>query len=56
MKIVFMTLSALGFFFTLGSVGALECNNVSLLQGAVQALIGLAVCIGFGSLLGERGR
>lgn len=43
---IFAVLSAVGFVFVLGSVGALECDNVSLMRGVVQIAVGLAVFIG----------
>ena len=43
---IFAILSGVGVVFVLGSVGALECDNVSLMRGIVQIAVGLAVFIG----------
>ena len=43
MKLFFGFLSVIGFFFTIGSAGAIECNNIGLLQGVLQMLAGMIV-------------
>ena len=44
------TCASVGFLFTLGIVGGIECNNIALLPGFFLALIGLAV-MGFGCFI-----
>lgn len=45
---IFGTVCALGFFLLLGSVGGMEHDTISLKQGIVQSLIGLAMFAGGG--------
>ena len=45
MKKVFGTLAFLSFFYMLGTVGAMEQDNISLGIGAIRAFIGLG-CFG----------
>ena len=35
-------MAILAFFWVLGTVGALECENITMLQAAVQGAIGVA--------------
>ena len=36
-------LLTLGFFILIGTAGAIECNNISILQGIIQGVIGFAI-------------
>ena len=49
---IFGTVCALGFLFLLGSAGSLENDTISLEQGTLQMIIGLAVFAGGGYLGG----
>lgn len=43
-----VVLAIAGFAFLLGSVGAMDCNNISTAQGFIQCLIGLGATVGGG--------
>lgn len=37
-----------GFVLLLGSLGAMDCNNISITQGFIQCLIGIGATVGGG--------
>ena len=50
---LFNTMALISFFLVLGSVGAMERNTVSLLQGTIQAIFFLASTALFAKLAGK---
>lgn len=52
MKTIFGTLAFISFFLMIGTVGAMDCRNISLLHGAIQGGISIFCFAVFSKLAG----
>ena len=51
-SIIFGIIAVLGFVFVLGSVGAMDTNDIGIADGIKHCLIGIGACIGGAAVSG----